>query len=76
MVKSVAQEIREMGDRLAALYDEPTAVDEAGGYYTKDVFAMIEKVGVDQVMRDLLEFLDGDAIQDFVNHMYEKNQEK
>ncbi len=69
MVKSVAEEIREMGDRLAALYDEPTAVDEAGGYYTKDVFAMIEKVGVDQVMRDLLEFLDGNTIQDFVNHM-------
>ncbi len=69
MVKSVAEEIREMGDRLAALYDEPTAVDEAGGYYTKDVFAMIEKVGIDQVMRDLLEFLDGNTIQDFVNHM-------
>ena len=69
MVKSVAEEIRELGDRLAALYDKPTAVDEAGGYYTKDVFAMIEKVGVEQVMRDLLEFLDADAIQAFVAHM-------
>ena len=72
--KSEAQLIREMGDRLAALYDKPTAVDEAGGYYTKDVFAMIEKVGVEQVMRDLLEFLDGDAIQDFVNHMFDKEE--
>jgi len=74
MVKTVAEEIREMGDRLAALYDEPTAVDEAGGYYTKDVFAMIEKVGVDQVMRDLLEFLDADAIQSFVNHMAKEDR--
>ena len=72
--KSEAELIREMGDRLAALYDKPTAVDEAGGYYTKDVFAMIEKVGVEQVMRDLLEFLDGDAIQDFVNHMFDKEE--
>jgi hypothetical protein len=75
MVKSVAEEIRELGDRLAALYDKPTAVDEAGGYYTKDVFAMIEKVGVEQVMRNLLEFLDGDAIQAFVNHMANKEEE-
>ena len=75
MVKTVAEEIREMGNRLAALYDEPTvAVDEAGGYYTKEVFAMIEKVGVDQVMRDLLEFLDGDTIQDFVNHMNKEDR--
>jgi len=74
MVKTVAEEIREMGDRLTALYNEPVAVDEAGGYYTKDVFAMIEKVGIEQVMRDLLEFLDGDAIQDFVNHMANKEE--
>ena len=74
MVKSVAEEIRELGDRLAALYDKPTAVDEAGGYYTKDVFAMIEEHGIEQVMRDLLEFLDGDAIQDFVNHMANKEE--
>ena len=74
MVKTVADEIREMGDRLTALYAEPVAVDEAGGYYTKDVFAMIEKVGIEQVMRDLLEFLDGDAIQDFVNHMANKEE--
>ena len=74
MVKTVAEEIREMGDRLTALYNEPVAVDEAGGYYTKDVFAMIEKVGIEQVMRDLLEFLDGDAIQDFVNHMADKER--
>lgn len=75
MVKSVAEEIRELGDRLSALNAEP-AVAEAGGYYTKDVFVMIEKDGVDQVMRDLLEFLDHNVIQDFVNHMYEKNLEK
>ena len=74
MVKTVAEEIREMGDRLTALYNEPVAVDEAGGYYTKDVFAMIEKVGIEQVMRDLLEFLDGDAIRDFVNHMANKEE--
>ena len=44
-------------------------IGEAGGYYTKDVFTMIEKVGVEKVMRDLLEFLDADAIQAFVAHM-------
>jgi hypothetical protein len=30
MVKSVAQEIREMGDRLSALYDEPSVAEDEG----------------------------------------------
>ena len=30
MVKSVAQEIREMGDRLSALYDEPSVTEDEG----------------------------------------------
>ena len=30
MVKSVAQEIREMGDRLSALYDEPSIAEDEG----------------------------------------------
>ena len=48
-----------------APWDE--SVNEAGGYYTKDVWDMIEKYGVDKVMRDMLEFLDADQIEAFVN---------
>lgn len=46
------------------------SVDEAGGYYTKGVWAMIEKDGVEKVMNDLLEFLPADAIDKFVNSMH------
>ena len=66
MVKSEAQEIREMGDRLAALYDEPVAVDEAGGYYTQSVYDLIKKHGIEKVMHELLTSLDADAIQSFL----------
>ena len=66
MVKTVAQEIREMGDRLSALYDEPVAVDEAGGYYTQPVYDLIEKHGIEKVMHELLTSLDADVIQDFL----------
>ena len=65
MVKSVAEEIREMGDRLAALYDEP-AVAEAGGYYTQPVYDLIEKHGYEKVMHELLTSLDADVIQSFL----------
>jgi len=60
MVKSVAQEIREMGDRLSA------AVDEAGGYYTQPVYDLIEEHGIEKVMHELLTSLDADAIQSFL----------
>ena len=43
--------------------------NEAGGYYTQPVYDMIEKDGVEKVMRDMLEFLHADVIQDFVNKM-------
>jgi hypothetical protein len=66
MTKTVAQEIREMGDRLSALYDEPVAVDEAGGYYTQPVYDLIEKHGIEKVMHELLTSLDADAIQSFL----------
>ena len=66
MVKSVADEIREMGNRLAALYDEPTVVDEAGGYYTQPVYDLIKKHGIEKVMHELLTSLDADAIQRFL----------
>ena len=66
MVKSVAQEIREMGDRLAALYDEPVAVDEAGGYYTQPVYDLIKEHGIEKVMHELLTSLDANAIQSFL----------
>jgi|TARA_R110000803_G_scaffold30857_1_gene69224 hypothetical protein len=66
MVKTVAQEIREMGDRLAALNNEPVAVDEAGGHYTKPVYDMIEQHGIEKVMHELLTSLDSDAIQSFL----------
>ena len=59
MVKTVAQEIREMGDRLAAL-------NEAGGHYTKPVYDMIEQHGIEKVMHELLTSLDSDAIQSFL----------
>ena len=65
MVKSVAQEIREMGDRLSALYDEP-AVAEAGGYYTQPVYDLIKEHGIEKVMHELLTSLDADAIQSFL----------
>ncbi len=65
MVKSVAEEIREMGDRLAALYDEP-AVAEAGGYYTQPVYDLIKEHGMEKVMHELLTSLDADAIQSFL----------
>tara|TARA_Y100000385_G_scaffold276779_1_gene322942 strand:+ start:163 stop:387 length:225 start_codon:yes stop_codon:yes gene_type:complete len=67
MVKTVAQEIREMGDRLSALYDEPAvAVDEAGGYYTQPIYDLIEEHGYEKVMHELLTFLHADVIQDFL----------
>ena len=66
MVKTVAQEIREMGDRLSALYDEPVAVDEAGGYYTQPVYDLIEKHGIEKVMHELLTSLDANTIESFL----------
>ena len=66
MVKSVAEEIREMGDRLAALYNEPVAVDEAGGYYTQPVYDLIEKHGIEKVMHELLTSLDANTIESFL----------
>ena len=66
MVKTVAEEIREMGDRLAALYDEPVAVDEAGGYYTQPVYDLIEKHGIEKVMHELLTSLDANTIESFL----------
>ena len=65
MVKTVADEIREMGDRLTALLDQ-RAVDEAGGYYTQPVYDLIKKDGIEKVMHELLTSLDGDAIQSFL----------
>ena len=66
MVKTVAEEIREMGDRLAALYNEPVAVDEAGGYYTQPVYDLIEKHGIEKVMHELLTSLDANTIESFL----------
>jgi len=68
MVKSVAEEIREMGDRLAALYDEP-AVAEAGGYYTQPVYDLIEKHGIEKVMQELLNALNSDTIEEFLKRV-------
>ena len=65
MVKTVADEIREMGDRLTALLDQQT-VDEAGGYYTQPVYDLIKKHGIEKVMHELLTSLDADAIQSFL----------
>ena len=65
MVKTVADEIREMGDRLTALLDQ-REVDEAGGYYTQPVYDMIEKHGYERVMHELLTSLDADVIQSFL----------
>jgi len=65
MVKTVADEIREMGDRLTALLDQ-RAVDEAGGYYTQPVYDLIKKHGIEKVMHELLTSLDADAIQSFL----------
>ena len=67
MVKSVSEEIRELGDRLAALYDEPeVSVDEAGGYYTQPVYDLIKQHGIEKVMHELLTSLDADVIQSFL----------
>jgi len=66
MVKTEAELIREMGDRLSALYDEPIAVDEAGGYYTQPVYDLIKKHGIEKVMHELLTSLDANAIESFL----------
>jgi len=67
MVKTEAELIREMGDRLAALYDEPAvAVDEAGGHYTQPVYDLIKEHGIEKVMHELLTSLDADVIQSFL----------
>ena len=55
-----------MGDRLSALYDEPVAVDEAGGHYTQPVYDLIEKHGIEKVMHELLTSLDAEVIQSFL----------
>lgn len=65
MVKTVADEIREMGDRLTALLDQRT-VDEAGGYYTQPVYDLIKEHGIEKVMHELLTSLDADVIQSFL----------
>ena len=65
MVKTVAEEIREIGDRLSALLDQ-RAVDEAGGYYTQPVYDLIKEHGYEKVMHELLTSLDADAIQSFL----------
>ena len=50
MVKTVAQEIREMGDRLSALYDEPAVAEDEG--QTVKVRVMNSGYGTDQGMMD------------------------
>ena len=50
MVKTVAQEIREMGDRLSALYDEPAVAEDEG--QTVKVRVMNSGYGTDQGMKD------------------------
>ena len=65
MVKTVADEIREMGDRLTALLDQ-RAVGEAGGYYTQPVYDLIKEHGIEKVMHELLTSLDADVIQSFL----------
>ncbi len=49
------------------------AVDEAGGYYTKGVWKLIDAHGADAVLREMLRFLHADVIQDFTNHMHDAN---
>jgi hypothetical protein len=50
---------------------EEEAVGEAGGYYTKGVWKLIDAHGADAVLREMLRFLHADVIQDFTNHMHD-----
>ena len=50
MVKTVAEEIREMGDRLAALYDEPAVAEDEGK--TVQVKVINSGYGTDMGMKD------------------------
>jgi hypothetical protein len=43
------------------------SMNEAGGYYTQPVYAMIKKHGYPKVMHGLLTSLDADVIQDFIS---------
>ena len=45
--------------------------NEAGGYYTKPVYDMIEQHGIEKVMHELLTALDADVIQDALSRMGE-----
>ena len=50
MVKTVAEEIREMGDRLSALYDEPAVAEDEGK--TVEVKVINSGYGTDMGMKD------------------------
>ena len=52
---------------------EEEAVGEAGGYYTKGVWKLIDAHGADAVLREMLRFLHAEVIQDFTNHMNDAN---
>jgi hypothetical protein len=56
-------------DECAAEKREKT--NEAGGYYTKPVYDMIEQHGIEKVMHELLTALDADVIQDALSRMGE-----
>lgn len=55
----------------AMAIESAEAVDEAGGYYTKGVWKLIDAHGADAVLREMLRFLHADVIQDFTNHMHD-----
>lgn len=59
-------------DECAAEKREKT--NEAGGYYTKPVYDMIEQHGIEKVMHELLTALDGDVIQDALSRMNTENE--
>ena len=54
-------------DECAA--DEREKTNEAGGYYTKPVYDMIEQHGIEKVMHELLTALDADVIKDALGRM-------
>ena len=49
--------------------DDREKVKEAGGYYSKPVYDMIEQHGIEKVMHELLTALDADVIQDALGRM-------
>ena len=58
-------------NNVSSAAESAEVVGEAGDYYTKGVWKLIDAHGADAVLREMLRFLHADVIQDFTNHMHD-----